>query len=151
MGRRKKLSDRLATREVCCPDKPSRGGASTVTNWANGSAAILPAKTQRLQTHMRTHTHTWFDLGRKSCNPFTLKLMESPPPVWSTAVSIELSVLPFNEGYNAFNPSAKTFSRCQFYTFEVSSYLNTVPAVLKRHILGVYVGSSASKLIWQKM
>lgn len=58
--------------------------------------------------------------------------MESPPPVRSTAVSIELSVLPFNEGYNAFNPSAKTFSRCQFYTFEVGSYLNTVPAVLKK-------------------
>lgn len=149
-GKAEELSDRLATREVCCPDKPSRGALQL---WQIELMGLRPFFLQRHRgyKHSHVHTHTSFDLGRKSCNPFTLKLMESPPPVWSTAVSIELSVLPFNEGYNAFNPSAKTFSRCQFYTFEVSSYLNTVPAVLKRHILGVYVGSSASKLIWQKM
>lgn len=38
------LSDRLATREVCHADKPSWGGAPTVTNRANGSATTLPTK-----------------------------------------------------------------------------------------------------------
>lgn len=100
------LSDRLATREVCCTDKPSRG---VLQLWQIELMGLRPYCPQRHRGYK--HAHAEFNLARKSCNPFTLKLMESPPPVWSAPVSIELSVLPFNEGYNTFQPCAKTFSR----------------------------------------
>lgn len=71
-GKAEELSDRLATREVCCPDKPSRGAHQL---WQIELMGLRPFCLQRQR--LQTHTHT---LGQKVLQPFYTKVNGKPSP-----------------------------------------------------------------------
>ncbi len=79
-GKAEELSDRLATREVCCPDKPSRGALQL---WQIELMGLRPFCLQRHRgykhTHAHAHTHM-IRLGQKVLQPFYTKVNGKPSP-----------------------------------------------------------------------